>query len=158
MWSYRRMLRISWTKKVSNKEVLQLIHAKKTKKLKYFGHMIRQDKIQRALLEGKINAKRGRGRPRVNWTMNINDWSGKSYAAAVRTNSTTERRLANHCIQPSNAGRNLMMMMNCKTIYNIRLCFINRKRVYHKLVIYNRHYSFYMPIIDLTQLFECMFL
>jgi hypothetical protein len=92
MWSYRRMLRISWTKKVSNKEVLQLIHAKRslirlirTKKLKYFGHMIRQDKIQRALLEGKINAKRGRGRPRVNWTTNIKDWSGKSYAAAVRT-------------------------------------------------------------------------
>ena len=47
--------------------------------------MIRQDKIQRALLEGKINAKRGRGRPRVNWTTNIKDWSGKSYAAAVRT-------------------------------------------------------------------------
>ena len=55
------------------------------KKLKYFGHIIRQeDTLQRTVLDGKVNGKRGRGRPRTKWTTNIEKWTGLRYHQAVR--------------------------------------------------------------------------
>ena len=93
MWCYRRMLRISWTEKVSNEEVLERAKIKKrlyniiqTKKLQYFGHIIRQngDTLHRTVLHGKVNGSRGCGRPRTKWTTNITKWTGLEYHQAVR--------------------------------------------------------------------------
>jgi hypothetical protein len=92
MWCYRRMLRISWTEKITNEEVLQKAEIKKrlyttiqTKKLQYFGHIIRQngEPLYRTVLEGKVNGTRGRGRPRDKWTSNITKWTGLQYHQAV---------------------------------------------------------------------------
>ena len=71
MWSYRRM--ISWTDKITNEEVLKMINNKSTqleniiklRKLRYFGHITRRNDISRLVLEGQINGKRPRGRPKV---------------------------------------------------------------------------------------------
>ena len=93
MWAYRRMLRISWTEKVTNEEVLRKVRCDKrlyniiqTKKLKYFGHIIRQngDTLPRTLIDGKVKGLRGRGRPRTTWTTNIIKWTGLNYEQAVR--------------------------------------------------------------------------
>lgn len=92
MWTYRRMLRISWKEMVKNETILERLHVRnrlfkiiQCKKLKYFGHMIRKnDTIQRSVLDGKVNGKRGRGRPRTKWTTNIEKWTGLSYHQAVR--------------------------------------------------------------------------
>ena len=72
MWILRRMLRITWKDKKSNKEVLKmaktersLLQIIKKRKMVYFGHIIRRNTLQRQLLEGKITGKRGRGRPRA---------------------------------------------------------------------------------------------
>ena len=82
MWLYRKLKRISWTDKVTNEEVLRRVNAKrqviptiKMRKTAYFGHMIRRDDIQRQLLEGKIEGTRSRGRPRIEWTDNISEWT-----------------------------------------------------------------------------------
>ena len=66
MWSYRRMLKISWTDKITNETVLQMIKNKSTqlenmikcRKLRYFGHLTRRNNISRLLLEGQINGRR----------------------------------------------------------------------------------------------------
>ena len=93
MWTYRRMLRIAWTEKVTNERVIERINIKERlyktiqcKKLKYFGHMIRRKNttIQRTVLEGKIDGKRGRGRPRTSWSANISSWTGLKYHHAVQ--------------------------------------------------------------------------
>ena len=93
MWSYRRKLIISWTEKVSNEEALERAKIKKrlyniiqTKKLQYFGHIIRQngDTLHRTVLDGKVHGSRGRGRPRTKWTTNIIKWTGLEYHQAVR--------------------------------------------------------------------------
>ena len=72
MWTYRRMLRISWTEKVTNEEVLEkakikkrLYNIKQRTKFHYFGHIILQsgDTLHRTVLDGKVNDSRGRGRP-----------------------------------------------------------------------------------------------
>ena len=76
----RRMLKIPWTEHKTNNEVLQLAKAKSTlissikkTKFEYFGHFTSENSIQRVILEGKIEGKRGKGRPRVHWIDNIKD-------------------------------------------------------------------------------------
>ena len=34
------------------------------RKVEYFGHVIRKNRLQRELIDGKLYGKRGRGRPR----------------------------------------------------------------------------------------------
>ena len=109
MWCYRRMLRISWTDKIKNEKVLRKINIKnrllntiKTKKLKYFGHITRQngDSLQKIVLDGKVNGRRGRGRPRTSWSDNVSKWTGLSYHQAVRQAQELKKCMEDHCIQP----------------------------------------------------------
>ena len=87
MWCYRRILNISWVDKVTNLEVLrrigknlEVIKTIKTRKMQYFGHVIRGGKyhLLHLILEGKICGKKGRGRPRTNWLQNLKEWFGCS--------------------------------------------------------------------------------
>ena len=79
MWIYRRISRTPWTDKVTNQHVLQKINIKstelvqmiRTRKAKFYGHVRRHDSLQRVILEGKVEGKRGRGRKRTSWTDNI---------------------------------------------------------------------------------------
>ena len=58
----------------------------KERKCRCFGHIVRGERYeyQRLLLEGTVDGKRGRGRPRKTWFSNIRDWMGIDYATAVR--------------------------------------------------------------------------
>lgn len=101
MWVYRRMLKISWKDKIRNEVVLQrmnitslkhrLFFKIQKKKLGYFGHIIRHNTLQRALLDGRVEGRRGRGRPRTMWSTNITQWTGINYVEAAR--SAQNRRL-----------------------------------------------------------------
>ncbi|GFR89952.1 endonuclease-reverse transcriptase [Elysia marginata] len=83
MWIYRRMQRISWKEKVTNKKVLEsvglqrpeLLLTMQRRKMKYYGHLRRHDSIQKRILEGKIDGRRGRGRRRQTWLGNIQETS-----------------------------------------------------------------------------------
>ena len=86
MRALRRMLRISWTRHLTNEEVLRLANTKrslfqtvKQRKLSFFGHIMRHDSLQRNLLEGMVEGKRGRGRPRLQWSDNILQWAGLNF-------------------------------------------------------------------------------
>ena len=92
MWIYRRKLKISWTDKMSNKEVLrrananrQLMKTIQQRSLQFFGHLVQRNNIHQVLIEGKINGKRGRGRPITSWVNNIVKWNGLDYPIVVRT-------------------------------------------------------------------------
>ena len=86
------MLKISWSDKITNEEVLNKIQNRsvllenilRIRKLRYFGHLIRRNNISRLLLEGQINGRRQRGRPRAMWTNNITEWTEMQYSEAVR--------------------------------------------------------------------------
>ena len=43
-------------------------------KLRYFGHLMRQDSLQRDLLEVMMEGKKGRGRSRAQWNENAQGW------------------------------------------------------------------------------------
>ena len=85
------MTKISWREKKTNDEVLTLadeqlyiIPTIKKRKITYFGHMFRRNNIHRLLLEGPLEGKRSRGRPRTEWMTNITEWTGMRYEDLVR--------------------------------------------------------------------------
>jgi hypothetical protein len=70
MWIYRRMLKIPWTAQMKNSEVLEMAKAErmvletiKSRKIKYFGRVIRGEKYELLclIIQGKIKGKRGAG-------------------------------------------------------------------------------------------------
>ena len=73
---YRKILKISWTEKRTNKSVLEelgitenwLLNNIKSRKLKYFGHVKRHDSLEKAIFEGAVPGKRRRGRPKRRWS------------------------------------------------------------------------------------------
>lgn len=85
MWILRRMLRISWTARMTNSAVLEMAGVQrslftliKERKIGYLGHILRGEKygLLRLILEGKIEGKRGIGRKSLSWLRNIREWTG----------------------------------------------------------------------------------
>ena len=72
MWLYRRMLKISWVDHVSNEQVLQRAGAEREimaslrqRQLRFLGHTMREQQLESLCLMGKVEGRRGRGRPRI---------------------------------------------------------------------------------------------
>ena len=91
MWFLRRMGKISWKQKMRNEDVLKILKTEKTllntikaRKLKFFGHTKRHESLMKNILEGKMEGRRPRGRPRAQWCDNIREWSGHSLAECTR--------------------------------------------------------------------------
>ena len=91
MFFLRRMGKISWKQKITNEQVLekfqtkrQLLDIIKTRKMCFFGHIKRHDTIIKEILEGKVEGRRGRGRPRAAWPDNIRTWADCSLAECTR--------------------------------------------------------------------------
>ena len=74
-WCWRRLLRVPWTARRSNQPILKEISPEYSLeglmlklKLQYFGHLMRgTDSLEKTLMLGKIEGKRGRGRQRMRW-------------------------------------------------------------------------------------------
>ena len=74
MWFYRRMLRIPWTARKTNIEVLNLANTTREltqkirkRQLSFLGHIIRRQSIEHLALTGKIDGRRARGRQRLKY-------------------------------------------------------------------------------------------
>ena len=70
MWFLRRMLRVSWTEKRTNLEILNVQQAVQENNIKrrqaeFLGHVMRKGKLEHLLTTGKIEGKRSRGRQRI---------------------------------------------------------------------------------------------
>ena len=81
MWFLRRMLRIPWTDKKSNDEVLKeaksrrmLVNKIRKRQTTFFGHVMRRKGLEHLVTTGKITGKRSRGRPRIKYLDNLTTW------------------------------------------------------------------------------------
>lgn len=84
MWLYRRILKIPWVDKVSNRAVLErigkqkeIMNTIKRRKLEYLGHIMRNEgkyHLLISILQGKVFGKRGPGRRRISWLKNLRTW------------------------------------------------------------------------------------
>ena len=86
LWCWRRLLRVPWTVRRSNRSILKEIspgcslEGKMLKlKLQYFGHLMqRVDSLEKTLMLGGIGGKRRRGRQRMKWLDGITNWMDMS--------------------------------------------------------------------------------
>ena len=85
------MMKIPYTAHKSNLEVLKMTNSTRMlkteitkRKIQYFGHLVRKGGLQRILLEGKMEGRRGRDRPRRAWFSDISEATGLSYTQCVR--------------------------------------------------------------------------
>ena len=85
LWCWRRLLRVPWTARRSNKSILKRIspgcslEALMLKlKLQYFGHLMqRADSFVKTLMLGKIEGRRRRGRQKMRWLDDITNLMDK---------------------------------------------------------------------------------
>ena len=70
MWIWRRMIKVSWTEHKTNEEVLQMVNTERemmetlrSRQKRWLGHILRHDSLLRITLEGRIQGKKGCGRP-----------------------------------------------------------------------------------------------
>ena len=81
LWCWRRLLRVPWTARKSNKPILEEISPEYSLeglmlklKLQYFGHLMwRTDSFEKTLMLGKIQGGRRRGLQRMRWWDGITD-------------------------------------------------------------------------------------
>ena len=62
-------------------ELLAMVIAKK---LRWFGHISRSNYMSNTILQGSIEGKRRRGRPRTQWQDNIVEWTSLGIEEAMR--------------------------------------------------------------------------
>ena len=75
LWCWRRLLRVPWTARRSNRSILEEISLGYSLeglmlklKLQYFGHLMqRVDSLEKTLMLGRIGVRRRRGRQRMRW-------------------------------------------------------------------------------------------
>ena len=91
MWCYRRMMRISWVKKISNKCVLKIVGMERDllvtirkRQLKFVGHIMRKGGLEKLVLEGKVAGTRQRGRRRLNFIGGLASAVGCSAVEVLR--------------------------------------------------------------------------
>ena len=81
LWGWRRLLRGTWTVGRESQSILREIGPEYSYeglmlklKLQYFGHLMQTaDSLEKALMLGKIEGRRGRGHQRVRWLNGITD-------------------------------------------------------------------------------------
>ena len=81
LWCWRRLLRVPWTARRSNRSILKEINPGISLegmmvklKLQYFVHLMRRfDSLEKTLKLGGIGGRRRRGRPRMRWLDGITD-------------------------------------------------------------------------------------
>ena len=81
VWCWRRLLRVPWTARRSNKSILKEISPGCSLegmmlklKLQYFGHVMRRvDSLGKTLMLGGFGSRRRRGRQRMRWLDGLTD-------------------------------------------------------------------------------------
>ncbi|XP_075210230.1 uncharacterized protein LOC142317556 [Lycorma delicatula] len=74
LWCCRRMLRIPWAAKITNRAVLERVKPAMFfegkvlwLKLLYFGHIMQSNLLEKSMMLGMVSGKRRVGRPRTRW-------------------------------------------------------------------------------------------
>ena len=91
MWCYRRMMRMSWVKRISNEQILEMVGMERSlvmtirkRQLRFVGHVERKGGLEKLALEGKIKGKRQRGRKRLDFMEGLALAAGCSAVTVLR--------------------------------------------------------------------------
>ena len=83
-WFLRRMLRVPWTARKTNIEVLReantqrsLVNRIRKRQAQFVGHIIRRDGLENLITTGWLKGRRARGRQREKTLDGLTEWMGK---------------------------------------------------------------------------------
>ncbi|GFO05088.1 endonuclease-reverse transcriptase [Plakobranchus ocellatus] len=112
MWFFRRMLRVPWTARKTNEEVLKetestrsLMSRIRRRQAKFVGHIMRREGLENLVITGRMEGKKSRGRQREKMLDGMTSWMGTNIVGILGS-----RELEGHDRQRQGA-RHLMMMM-----------------------------------------------
>jgi ribosomal 50S subunit-associated protein YjgA (DUF615 family) len=67
MWFWRRMLKVPWTDKITNEDILKQVNEKRKtitelrkKQSRFIGHILRKGKLENIVTTGNINGRKDR--------------------------------------------------------------------------------------------------
>jgi hypothetical protein len=103
MWIQHRLLKINWIDHITNinvierkKKELKVVKTIKSRKFQYLRHVMQHSEkysLLQLIMQGKIVAKRSRGRPQISWLDNLRKWFNIStiplFRAAVNKDKIT---------------------------------------------------------------------
>src|SRR5579872_6311482 len=76
MWFYRNILRITYTRHITNEEVLNkmaitriILNTVRNRQMSFFGHVMRNKEIENIIISGKIEGKR-----RITYAKSLSEW------------------------------------------------------------------------------------
>ena len=99
---FRKLLRISYTEHKTNEFVRQevikyagrhepLLATVRQRKLAWYGHVSRHGSLSKTILQGTVDGKRLRGRPRKSWLDNIKEWTNQPTSRLLRLTEDRKR-------------------------------------------------------------------
>src|SRR5579872_6440471 len=98
MWFYRRILRISYTRQITNEEVLNrmattrhIINTVRNGQGSFFGHVMRNKEIESIITTGKIEGKRSIGRQRITYTKSLSECMNVGEVKMIRITTDREK-------------------------------------------------------------------
>ena len=102
MRCYRKILHISYTDHVTNKEVRakiqqaigphkDLLTIVKRRKLQWYGHVSCSSGLAKTILQGTVKGGRRQGRQRKRWEDSIREWTGLEFAKSQRAVKNREK-------------------------------------------------------------------
>ena len=93
MWFYQRLLNLTWRDRRTHVSILKQLNVTRElfgnivkRKLTFFGHTIRSKnhRLVPDIIEGKIEGRRGRGRPRICYMDNVRQWTDMKMGPVIQ--------------------------------------------------------------------------
>ena len=131
LWCWRRLLRVPWAARRSNKSILKEISPEYSLEglmlklqLQYFGHLMRRaDSFEKTLILGKIEGRRRRGWQRIRWLDAITDSMDMSLSKLWESWCWTGRPGVLQTMGSQRIRHDWATELNCTLSKHIRNCF-----------------------------------
>ena len=98
MWMWRRILKIPWTARRTNEEVLRQMGAERElmttirrRQMRFLGHVVRREEMEAVVLTGMVEGGRARGRQREKYMDGLVRATGNHFKPAELLQLTRDR-------------------------------------------------------------------